>query len=138
MPHYQMGSESVMGSDFGADDYLVGPPLPRDIAIKKVQGIVGAKEDGQYGPATAAAVATWQKKNGLAGDGVVGPITWKAMSLNYNGMPTLVAAKPAPKPVVAPAPKPTLIQKVKNAGWGWFLGLGIAGALAYEVFKKKR
>lgn len=136
MSHYVMGSESTMGADFG-EDYLVGPPLPRDLAIKKVQGIVGVTPDGQYGPVTANAVAAWQKKNGLAGDGVVGPITWKAMNLNYNGMPTLVAAKPTPKPV-APAPKPTLIQKAKQAGWGWFLGLGIAGALAYEVFKKKK
>jgi len=137
MSHYTMGSESTMGSDFGADDFLPGPPPPRDIAIKQVQGIVGVKQDGVYGPATASAVSAWQKKNGLAGDGVVGPITWKAMNLNYNGMPVLAPPKAAPKPSV-PIVRPTLIENLKKAGWGWFLGLGIAGALVYEVIKRKR
>lgn len=35
--------------------------------------------DGNFGPGTAAAVKACQKKNGLLGDGVVGPKTWAAI-----------------------------------------------------------
>lgn len=49
-------------------------------AVKLVQAIVGVKLiDGQFGNVTAAAVKTWQNANGLKGDGIVGPVTWKKM-----------------------------------------------------------
>jgi len=35
--------------------------------------------DGSFGPGTCAAVKSCQTKNGLTGDGVVGPKTWAAM-----------------------------------------------------------
>lgn len=38
--------------------------------------------DGNFGPGTNAAVKACQKKNGLAGDGVVGPKTWAALWAN--------------------------------------------------------
>jgi peptidoglycan hydrolase-like protein with peptidoglycan-binding domain len=34
--------------------------------------------DGNFGPGTSAAVIACQQKNGLTGDGVVGPKTWAA------------------------------------------------------------
>jgi len=48
-------------------------------AIKLVQGIVGAKPDGDFGPATERRVKAWQKERSMRADGVVGPVTWKAM-----------------------------------------------------------
>ena len=35
--------------------------------------------DGSFGPGTCAAVKACQTKNGLTGDGVVGPNTWTAL-----------------------------------------------------------
>jgi len=47
--------------------------------VKAIQGVVGAKADGQFGPRTKAAVIQWQTEHGLAGNGIVGPKTWAAM-----------------------------------------------------------
>lgn len=38
--------------------------------------------DGSYGPKTNAAVATYQKANGLQPDGTVGPLTWRKLLYN--------------------------------------------------------
>lgn len=63
-------------------------PYPGDVikvgsknseAVKLVQGKVGAKQDGMFGPATKNSVRNWQAANGCHVDGQVGPKTWKAM-----------------------------------------------------------
>lgn len=48
-------------------------------AVKLVQAVVRATQDGDFGPATERRVKDWQTKNGLLADGVVGPVTWKKM-----------------------------------------------------------
>ena len=50
-------------------------------AVKKVQAVVGATPDGQFGPKTEAAVKTYQTQNGLVSDGIVGPKTAAHMGL---------------------------------------------------------
>ena len=50
-------------------------------AVKKVQAVVGATPDGQFGPKTEAAVKTYQTQNGLFSDGIVGPKTAAHMGL---------------------------------------------------------
>jgi len=47
--------------------------------VKLIQARVGAKPDGDFGPATERAVKAWQKANGRLADGIVGPKTWEAM-----------------------------------------------------------
>ena len=48
-------------------------------AVKLVQAVVGAKPDGDFGPATERRVRNWQRENGQFVDGIVGAKTWKAM-----------------------------------------------------------
>lgn len=50
-------------------------------AVKRVQAIVGATIDGQFGPRTEAAVKSYQAKHKLVADGIVGPITARHMGL---------------------------------------------------------
>lgn len=43
--------------------------------IVDIQRVVGAVQDGKYGPATTAKVMEWQKRNGIAADGIWGPLS---------------------------------------------------------------
>ena len=57
-----------------AHHYLRGPD------VRRVQVVVGAMPDGEYGPKTAARVRAWQTAHHIAPiDGQVGPITATAM-----------------------------------------------------------
>lgn len=48
-------------------------------AVKLVQKVVGARQDGDFGAATDKRVRAWQKSNNLLVDGIVGAVTWKKM-----------------------------------------------------------
>lgn len=47
--------------------------------VAKMQHVIGVAADGVFGPATEAAVKTWQAHNGLTPDGIVGPATQAKM-----------------------------------------------------------
>ena len=49
--------------------------------VKKMQKVLGATPDGDFGPGTEKAVKEWQSKNGLTADGVVGPKTLAKMGI---------------------------------------------------------
>ena len=60
----------------------IGSVSRPDANVKKVQTKVGftAKDvDGAFGPKTYTKVCAWQRSHALRDDGIVGPLTWKAM-----------------------------------------------------------
>jgi peptidoglycan hydrolase-like protein with peptidoglycan-binding domain len=53
--------------------------------VKAVQRLVGARQDGWYGSLTRSAVRAVQRRHHLADDGVVGPVTARALGLIWKG-----------------------------------------------------
>lgn len=47
--------------------------------VKRIQAVVGAKQDGYFGPKTEQAVMRWQAAHNCYPDGWIGPQTWRAM-----------------------------------------------------------
>jgi hypothetical protein len=50
-------------------------------AVQALQKALGIKDDGDFGPATKAAVVAFQKKHRLYSDGVVGKNTWAKLGV---------------------------------------------------------
>lgn len=77
------GKNSGNGAVKTTEEYYDMPTIKRGSkgkAVKILQVILGGLElDGSFGPATQAAVIAFQKKQGLDPDGVVGPLTWRAL-----------------------------------------------------------
>lgn len=77
-----MGTRTV----FGRPTYSTDKPRPqlkqgaKGDDVKFLQSSLGIKADGDWGPITQAAVIHFQQTHGLAVDGVVGPLTWKALA----------------------------------------------------------
>ena len=52
--------------------------------VRELQTLLKIKADGNFGPATEAAVVAFQRSKGLKADGIVGPKTWAALSAKTN------------------------------------------------------
>src|SRR5919107_4163450 len=71
--------------------YVAGRHYPAEL-ITQIQTMIGVNPDGDFGPLSARAAATWQSAHGLGADGRVGPATLAAMGLAPGG------GSPAPGP----------------------------------------
>lgn len=91
---YSVNSPSIIGYGRPRYDLITGQMTAEDMplikrgskceAVKKLQQILNAKGyklsvDGDFGPATEAAVKAYQKANHLEVDGEVGPLTWASL-----------------------------------------------------------
>ena len=83
----QAGGRAIFGGRNGLDVAFVQRLL-------KSAGLYRGVIDGRYGPVVAAAVRSFQQKNGLSVDGIVGPATFAALGR--------ANAHPAPHPLDPP------------------------------------
>ena len=60
---------------------VAAPEGNDDNRVCAIQKVVGVTADGIYGPATKAAIKTWQAAHNLDADGIVGPKTAAAMGI---------------------------------------------------------
>jgi len=86
------------------------PAAPGLTGVQALQQRLGVAVDGDFGPATEAAVERFQRAHGLTPDGVVGPATRAALGLGVG--PVLRDKSPAPS-----AP-PTAVGSQTAAGSG--------------------
>ncbi|HYN29072.1 MAG TPA: peptidoglycan-binding protein, partial [Dermatophilaceae bacterium] len=86
--------------------------------VRRVQRIVGATVDGQYGPRTAAAVGTWQGRNGVKATQVVDDATWRRL-IALGLFPRRTAtSSPAPTAGTAASLQPYLGTTVRLGSRG--------------------
>ncbi len=93
----------------------------RGAAVLRLQQALAITEDGLFGPATKEAVRSFQSRNGLKVDGVVGARTWTA--LRDRGE---IEAAPMPGGMSAPAATALALGIVAGgvAIWNWITNRG--------------
>jgi peptidoglycan hydrolase-like protein with peptidoglycan-binding domain len=95
--------------------------------VKELQKILGIASDGDFGQKTEAAVKKWQTKNGLTADGIVGSLTWFAMSVGsattdikesiYETKNLIINRYMLPKDEYMTGSRPEYVFLHHTAGW---------------------
>lgn len=124
----------AQGGPGGLPTLLMGQLVPEAeraayvAAVKRWQAIVGAKVDGDYGPATTALTVAWQKAHPpLKADGAVGPKTWaKALGTELGAAPAPPPTPPGTGPQRLPAVRtkatPSQVYEALCAAWPAVIG----------------
>lgn len=103
------------------------PPTVRKGSVGRVVAVAQGRlvahghdvaTDGDFGPATKAAVVAFQRTAGLTPDGVVGPATWRALLAEPAGPPSGPSAPPNGRPGPSSADSPEMAAAVV-----WLAGL---------------
>ncbi len=117
-------------ADAGAAPSYPGTPLrqgSRGAAVRTMQQRLrdlgfNVSVDGDFGPGTRRAVIAFQRNNGVAGDGIVGPATWRLLfGASAKGMAKSAkktakkAAKKSAKKAVKKAVKAAVKKPAKKA-----------------------
>ena len=98
--------------------------------------VTGLAVDGDFGPATKAAVIAFQKKAGVDADGIVGPITLQKLKdagFNPDGAPILPAVKRFPEDWTDRELLIEILRQLRGptlAGWDQLGGRSVVDKLA--------
>lgn len=102
LPRLRNDVRKRLGTLVPADDSLregaTGAKVTELQQLLKANGFNPGPIDGTFGSGTVKAVISFQKYKGLAADGVVGAVTWNALTTGATTNPA------SPNPTVTPAP----------------------------------
>jgi len=95
-----LAADGVAGPDtfmaMGLYELILLKQGTKGSTVKALQEKLGISADGQFGPGTEKAVREYQKANGLAADGVAGPLTLAQMKLFKEITPDVVKMSRVP------------------------------------------
>ncbi|TXL69465.1 peptidoglycan-binding protein [Vineibacter terrae] len=102
-------------SQMGLSELVLLMPGATGETVKKLQAALGIAADGQYGPATVAAVKAYQQQHSLDADGYAGPVTLATMKAFSQEMtPQVVEASKTTEQVAASSPADAIVAVGKS------------------------
>ena len=125
---YLHGNTPASGGSGGGQPTLqLGASGPSVTTLQNDLDQLGANlsQDGSFGPLTRQAVVSFQGSHGLVPDGVVGPLTWAAISAALPKQGPLGGPAPGPLP---PSEPPGNIDGTTLNAWG-SLATSVPGAV---------
>ena len=97
--------DGIAGPDtfahMGLHELILLMPGSTGETVKRLQKSLNIDADGQYGPATVAAVKAYQQQRGLDADGYAGPVTLSTMQLFAEMTPAVVEASKVTEDIAA-------------------------------------
>jgi peptidoglycan hydrolase-like protein with peptidoglycan-binding domain len=111
----------ALGAPLALGQTTAQAPVPQTLqpgasgsAVKALQSALGLKPTGRFTPAVTRAVKAFQRKNGLAVDGIVGPQTASALGLSSG----LASAASTASTAAAPANASSTLERIARCESG--------------------